>query len=52
VVFTPQLLIIPLFISDTGPDAIAWFEYSGLIVAKISDCAGVGVYIYTNNESA
>ena len=31
-------------------DAIAWFEYSGLMVAKISDCVKVGVEIFTNND--
>ena len=31
-------------------DAIAWFEYSGLMVAKISDCEIVGGDIYTNMD--
>jgi hypothetical protein len=35
---------------DARPDSIAWFEYSGLTVAKISDCVMVGVDIYQNNE--
>ena len=35
---------------EARPDAIAWFEYSGLMVAKISDCVRVGVDIYTNND--
>ena len=29
-----------------------WFEYSGLTVAKISDCVMVGVDIYQNNDGA
>ena len=37
---------------DARPDAIAWFEYSGLTVAKISDCVIVGVDIYQNNDEA
>jgi hypothetical protein len=31
---------------DARPDAIAWLEYSGLTVAKSSDCVIVGVDIY------
>ncbi len=34
---------------DARPDAIAWFEYSDLTVAKISDCVIVRVDIYQNN---
>jgi len=34
------------------PDAIAWLEYPGLIVAKISDCVMVGPDRNQNNDGA
>ena len=34
---------------DARSDAIVWFEYSGLMVEKNSDCVSVGIDIYQNN---